>query len=131
MSHSTVFVSLRDENGLDCSYARVHKGDSSVLIVLRGTECGVFDNSLAHWHYLLLKHYPCDAHALRDFYKLIGKMCAKSPQSKYFGPHKDEDNRMVVTTGGSEHMLQPEERSTYEARYQAFKVFVTAQRERF
>jgi hypothetical protein len=34
--------------------------------------------------YLLLKHYDSDSSAYRDFLKLIGKMCKKSGDSKYF-----------------------------------------------
>lgn len=120
MTESTVHVSMRAENGLGCSYAVVRKANHAVLILLRDTECAVFDLHQPDSRYLLLKHYPDDRAALTDFYKLIGKMCAKPADSKYFGSRKDEDNRMVVPSQGKEYMLPPEEAPQYAARLTAF-----------
>lgn len=120
MTNSTVRVSMRAENGLGCSYAIVHKGAHAVLILLRDAECAVFDLHAPESRYLLFKHYPDDRAALRGFYQLTGKMCAKQEESKYFGTRKDEDNRMLVGPDGSEHMLLPEEAPLYAERLAAF-----------
>ena len=120
MTESTVHVSMRAENGMGCSYAIVDKGRHAVLILLRDAECAVFDLGDPKSRYLLLKHYPDDRAALADFYKLIGKMCAKPADSKYFGTRRDEDNRMVVPPHGPEYMLPPEEAQQYAARLTAF-----------
>lgn len=116
MTNSTVRISMRAENDLGCSYAAVEKGSHAVLILLRDAECAVFDLHAPESRYLLLKHYPDDRAALHDFYKLIGKMCAKQADSKYFGTRKDEDNRMLVCPDGSEHMLLPAEVPLYAER---------------
>ena len=126
MTESTVSISMRAENGLDCSYAIVRKSDHAVLILLRDAECAIFGHDAPESRYLLLKHYPSDRSALKDFYKLIGKMCAKPENSKYFGTRKDEDNRMVVLSNGSEHMLQPGEAGIYAQRLHAFLAFAAA-----
>lgn len=120
MTDSTVTLSMRAENGLGCSYAIVRKANHAVLILLRDAECAVFDLHQPDSRYLLLKHYPDDRAALADFYKLIGKMCAKPADSKYFGTRKNEDNRMVVPPQGKEYMLPPEEAQQYAARLTAF-----------
>lgn len=126
MTISTVRISMRAENGLGCSYAIVDKGTHAVLILLRDAECAVFDLHAPDSRYLLLKHYPDDRAALADFYKLIGKMCAKQPDSKYFGLRKNEDNRMVVTADGHEHMLLPDEAPLYAERFRAFLAYAAA-----
>ena len=120
MTESTVRVSMRAENGLGCSYAIVRKGDKAVLILLRDAECAIFDLDDPESRYLLLKHCPDDRAALADFYKLIGKMCAKPESSKYFGTRRAEDNRMVVPPQGPEYMLPPEEAPQYADRLAAF-----------
>ncbi|MBQ2953559.1 MAG: hypothetical protein IJE07_08390 [Clostridia bacterium] len=120
MTESTVRMSMRDANDLGCSYAIVCKEKHAVLILLRDAECAVFDLHAPVSRYLLLKHYPDDRTALADFYKLVGKMCAKAADSKYFGSHKDEDNRMVVPPQGREYMLPPEEAPQYTHRLTAF-----------
>lgn len=120
MTANYVHVSMRADNSLDCSYATVCKAGHAVLILLRDAECAVFDLSKPDSHYLLLKHYPDDHTALADFYKLIGKMCAKQADSKYFGTRKAEDNRMVVTADG-EYMLT--DAHEYDARLTAFLAF--------
>lgn len=120
MTGNSVRVSMRDDNGLGCSYAIVSKGAHAVLILLREAECAVFDLREPDSRYLLLKHYPDDRAALADFYKLIGKMCAKPPDSKYFGTRKDEDNRMLVTADGECMLTDAPE---YVARLAAFLAF--------
>ena len=131
MTESIVRMSMRAENDLFplCSFATVSKGKSAVLILLRDAESAVFDLHAPDSHYLLLKHYPDDRAALQDFYKLVGKMCAKPEDSKYFGTRKDEDNRMVVTTHG-EHMLTPEEAPPYAARLEDFLAFAQPLRQK-
>ena len=73
MTTSTVRISMRAENGLGCSYAIVDKSGHAVLILLRDSECAVFDLHQPDSRYLLLKHYANDRQALADFYKLTGK----------------------------------------------------------
>lgn len=131
MIESNVCVSMRTDNGLGCSFAVVGKGSAAVLILLRDAECAVFDLHAPDSRYLLLKHYPNDREALRDFYKLIGKLCAKPTDSKYFGTRKDEDNRMVVTIDAQEHMLQPDEAPAFNARLEAFLSFAEGVRRTF
>ena len=58
-------------------------------------------------------------------------MCAKPADSKYFGTRKDEDNRMVVLSDDSEHMLQPGEAGAYAQRLHAFLTFAAAIRHAF
>ena len=100
MIESTVKVSMRDDNDLNCSYAIISKGNTNVIIILKDSECAIFDyNSLKAdnfvYEYLLLKHYDNDSDAYKDFLKLIGKICKKQEGSKYFLNHKREDNRMI------------------------------------
>jgi len=129
MNETIVKVSMRDENNLDCSYAIITKGPSEIVIVLRKMECGIFDYSELKKEkndgkYLLLKHYDSEKVAYKDFLKLIGKMCTKSKESKYFGMHKDEDNRMVADNFGS-RMINADEKSYYESRYNEFLNYVS------
>lgn len=136
ITESTVKVSMRDDNDFNCSYAVVCKGDIGVVIVLKDSECAVFSCSdlkkdVFDHHYLLLKHYADDAQAYRDFLKLIGKMCKKDASSKYFVAPKDEDNRMICTDEGSEHMILEAELSVYRERFNAFKEFICRNRHRF
>lgn len=90
---------MRDETTLNCSYAIVTKGTINIIIILRDCECAIYDyNDLKakeNYHYLLLKHYKSPSCAYKDFLKLIGKMCKKSSDSKYFSNRKQEDNRMI------------------------------------
>ena len=126
-----VQLSMCSGNAAGCSHAIVEKGGCAALILLRDAECAVFPLRRPEDRYLLLKHYPSDRSALRDFYKLIGKMCAKPESCKYFGTRKDEDNRMVVHSDGSEHMLQAEEAGTYAQRLHAYLAFAAAIRHTF
>ena len=136
MTQSIVKVSMRDDNDLGCSYAIVSKGQVSVIIVLKDSECAIFDYNLLkmaeyEYHYLLLKHYGSDRSAYQDFLKLIGKMCKKHEDSKYFLNRKSEDNRMVVSGAGGAHMISGEERAAYEERYILFRAFILQNRGRF
>jgi len=133
---SAVRVSMRDENGLGASYAIVRKAGAAVLILLRERECAVFDYDALPgenfaFRYLLCKHYPSPETAYTDFLKLIGKMCKKSPDSKYFGTREEEDNRMVVTASGEEHMMRAEDIAAYVERFAEFRDFVMANRMKF
>ncbi len=72
MVASIVKVSMRDDNDLGCSYAIVSKGKVSVIIVLKDSECAIFDYDLLkmaeyEYYYLPLKHYDSDGSAYRDF----------------------------------------------------------------
>lgn len=135
MITSTVQISMRNESSLDCSYAIVTKGKISIVIILRNSECGIFNRNVfsseAALSYLLLKHYPDDNIAYMDFLKLIGKMCKKDEKSKYFKNPKTEDNRMVVTDFGKEHMISDSEILLYNNRYNNFLSFVSENRNRF
>ncbi|MBE5940537.1 MAG: hypothetical protein E7266_09095 [Lachnospiraceae bacterium] len=124
MNESIVKISMKDENQLDCSYAIITKDLSGVVIVLRKMECGIFDYSELrerrnNFKYLLLKHYDSEKAAYKDFLKLIGKMCTKSKESKYFGVHINEDNRMIADSFGA-RMINEDEKDVYESRYIEF-----------
>ncbi|MDE6673630.1 MAG: hypothetical protein K2K19_02290 [Acetatifactor sp.] len=135
MVESTVYVSMRDENDLKCSYAIVCKSGVSVLIILKDSECAIVDYSSLKgentYRYLLMKHYSDESNAYTDFLKLIGKMCKKREDSKYFLNHIKEDNRMVRGDSGEEHMIREEEKGLYEERYRTFEQFVYENRMRF
>ncbi len=128
MEKSIVYVSMRDDNDLDCSYSIVQKEELRIIIVLRNSELGVFDyeelKENQDFNYLLLKHYPDDETAYKDFMKIIGKMCKKPKKSKYFLNHKDEDNRMIYVDLKTEHMITEEEKEEYNDRFVKFKNFV-------
>ncbi len=136
MTESTVKISMRDENGLNCSYAIITKDKMSIILVLKDLECAVFNyNDLKsreyEYHYLLLKHYDSASYAYKDFLKLIGKMCKKGKDSKYFANPKNEDNRMVYGCSDGGHMIKEKERPLYEERYSDFKYFVLGNKEAF
>ncbi len=92
MEKSIVYISMRDDNNLDCSYSIIQKEELKIIIILKDSECGIFDyhelKDKKLYHYLLLKHYQDDESAYKDFLKLVGKMCKKSRDSKYFLNHK-------------------------------------------
>jgi len=136
MIESTVKVSMRDNNNLDCSYAIINKSGISVIVILRNAECAILDydvlkDSGSAYHYLLLKHYADDSSAYTDFLKLIGKMCKKEPDSKYFRYHKEEDNRMVNNGKMPEHMINEDECVIYENRFNLFMEFISKNRGAF
>lgn len=135
MTESTVKISMRDENGLGCSYAIITKDKMSIIIILKDQECAIFHyddlrsrekevSRQCEYHYLLLKHYDSDSYAYKDFLKLIGKMCKKGRDSKYYANPQNEDNRMICGSTDDEHMIKAEERPLYEERYFDFKCFV-------
>lgn len=116
---------MRDENSFDFSYAIITKDNNSVVIILKDSEIGIFDyDSLQRddfiYKYLLLKHYSDSSVAHKDFLKLIGKMCAKKNNSKYFDNKKDEDNRMISDIFGS-RIINTTELLSYRQRYDDFK----------
>ena len=136
MIESNVKISMRDNNNLDCSYAIINKSGISVIVILRNAECAIFDydvlkDSRSVDHYLLLKHYADDSLAYTDFLRLIGKMCKKEPDSKYFRNHKEEDNRMVNNGNMPEHMINDDERVIFENRFNVFMGFVSKNRGAF
>lgn len=136
MVESTVKLSMADDNVLGCSYAIVEKCGIGVILILKHTECAIFDwadltGPGAFPRYLLYKHYPDAALAYTDFLKLIGKMCKKRPDSKYFRSRIQEDNRMAVDRLGVEHLLSEEERPQYHDRFSAFLQFVARHRTDF
>ncbi len=123
-------VRMEENQALDAAYAMVEKGPAGVLLVLKDRECGIFDCTAMNsdqFQYLFLKHYDTPSRAYEDFLKLVGKMCKKREDSKYFGAHLPEDNRMVRTAQG-EHGITREERSVYEERFAAFRRFVAGER---
>ncbi len=106
MEKSTVYVQMGDA----CSYAIVDKGEKSVIIILKELECIIYDyeefiQDNFNYHYLLLKHYPNTTSAYKDYLKLIGKMCKKSIDSKYFKNHLNEDNHIVFKSDVEEYMV--------------------------
>lgn len=124
-------VRMEENRALGATYAAVEKGGIGVLLLLRDRECGIFDYSaggLGEFRYLLLKHYDTPSRAYEDFLKLVGKMCKKSGDSKYFQNRLSEGNRMVRTAEG-EHGITREERAIYEERFTAFREFVTRERD--
>lgn len=124
-------VRMEENRALGATYAAVEKGGIGVLLLLRDRECGIFDYSaggLGEFRYLLLKHYDTPSRAYEDFLKLVGKMCKKSGDSKYFQNRLSEDNRMVRTAEG-EHGITREEGTIYEERFTAFREFVTRERD--
>lgn len=118
MTESLVQISMKDENNLNCSYAIVTKDTISVILIWKDLECGIFDydalkkSSCAS--YLLLKHYYKSSYAKKDFYKLIGKMCKKHKDSKYFANRIIEDNRIVLDEFNHEHERNEEEKIIFE-----------------
>lgn len=129
MIQSTVKISMRDENTLNCSYAIVTKDIITIILILKDCECAIYDyndlkSAKESCHYLLLKHYKSPSYAYTDFLKLIGKMCKKRSDSKYFSCRKEEDNRMIFEDFGHEHMITDEEKDTYRERFTDFENFV-------
>lgn len=136
MIQSTVYISMRDDNDLNCSYAIIAKGTAHVLLVLRNLECAIFHyeaqkSEVSLDRYLLLKHYSNETSAYTDFLKLIGKMCKKPAASKYFLNPIQEDNRMVRTNTETEHMICEDECAVFDERLSAFQQFMEQNRYRF
>ena len=129
MIESTVRISMQDDNDLNCSYAVIRKGRIEIILILRDSECAIFNFEQlkaagAACRYLLLKHYSSPSLAYTDFLKLIGKMCKKHEDSKYFLNPRDEDNRMVCDAIGQEHIILDTEKALYAERFQDFMQFI-------
>lgn len=113
MEKSEVYVSMKNDNNSECSWAIVKKQNvlytASILLVLKDKETAIFNyqNILDsdRLRYLLLKQYPDSNIAYFDFMKLIGKMCKKPIESKYFLNHISEDNRIIVNSFENEIMI--------------------------
>lgn len=135
MTESTVQISMRDENDLNCNYAIITKDNISVIVILKDLECAVFNYSDLQQKecasYLLLKHYKNTSCAYTDFLKLVGKMCKKHKDSKYFANQIIEDNRIVFDDFNCEHGISEDERPLFKARYLEFINFVMENKSRF
>ena len=135
MTESTVQISMRDENDLNCNYAIITKDNISVIVILKDLECAVFNYSDLQQKecasYLLLKHYKNTSCAYTDFLKLVGKMCKKHKDSKYFANQIIEDNRIVFDDFNCEHGISEDERPLFKARYIEFINFVMENKSRF
>ena len=135
MTESTVQISMRDENDLNCNYAIITKDTISVIVILKDLECAVFNYSDLQQKecasYLLLKHYKNTSCAYTDFLKLVGKMCKKHKDSKYFAKQIIEDNRIVFDDFNCEHGISEDERPLFKARYLEFINFVMENKSRF
>ncbi|MBO4245334.1 MAG: hypothetical protein J5892_01185 [Bacilli bacterium] len=136
MQKSTVYVSMNDTNNLDCSYAIIEKESKNAIIIFKGLECIILDYDLLindnyNNHYLLLKHYENTTKAYKDFMKLIGKMCKKSVDSKYFKKPIDEDNWMVFENDTNEHMITIEEKANYLTRKNDLINFINDNKDKF
>lgn len=111
----------------ECTCALIRKGSHAALLVHRERECAVLDPAAlaaGQTGYLLLKHYHSQEAAWRDFLRLMGKLCTKRPDSKYFGTRIPEDNRMIVRPDGSEAMLPSDIDPDLDARLTAFRAFI-------
>lgn len=125
---STVRISMKEDNTLNCSYAVITKDEISIILILRDCECAIYDYqdlcTKENYHYLLLKHYNNTSFAYQDFLKLIGKMCKKSKDSKYFTQRIEEDNRIVFESFEQEHMIKDDEKGIYQERLIDFGNFM-------
>lgn len=132
MERAVVNISMRDENSYDCSYAIITKeknnGSKSVIVILKDLECGVFDyDTFAitdDLKFLLLKQYNNNDYALKDFYKIVGKMCQKNIESKYFLNHKEEYNRIKFIDFQTETMDFDYNDEKLFLRYNSFLKFI-------
>lgn len=120
---------MNDKNELGCSYAIVDKGEKSVIIIFKDLECAIYDYEFFQtkdfdYKYLLLKHYEDATSAYKDFMKLIGKMCKKSIDSKYFKNHIIEDNRIIFYDDKNEHMIIGERKDEYLTRKTNLNEFI-------
>lgn len=129
MTQSMVKISMRDENTLNCSFAIITKDTLSIILILKDCECAIYNyNDLRtakeNCHYLLLKHYKSPSFAYTDFLKMIGKMCKKRKDNKYFSCRKEEDNRMIFDNFEHKHLIKDEEKDAYRERLSDFENFV-------
>lgn len=132
MENSVVHISMRNENNYDCSYAIIEKEKNntqkSVIVILKDLECGVFDynefKNTKELRFLLLKQYDNSDYALKDFYKIVGKMCHKNIESKYFLNHKEEYNRIKFIDFQNETMDFDYNDAILFSRYNSFLEFI-------
>lgn len=136
MEKSIVHVSMKGDNNYDCSYAIItkekNKIQKSVIVILKELECGVFDyekfKSTEDLRFLLLKQYDNSDYALKDFYKIVGKMCHKNIESKYFLNHKEEYNRIKFVDFQTETMDFDYNDEKLFLRYNSFLKFIEEKR---
>ena len=136
MEKSTVYVSMNDKSAIGCSYAIIEKEGKNAIIIFKDLEVGIFDydallKETFDYSYLLLKHYENTTKAYKDFMKLIGKMCKKSVNCKYFKNPIEEDNWMIFNDDTNEHMIVEEEVSNYLIRKNDFIEFIKNNRDKF
>ena len=136
MQKSIVYVSMKDSNDIECSYAIIEKTGKSVIIIFKDLECAIYDYDALlkkdfNYKYLLLKHYKNTTKAYKDFMKLIGKMCKKSVECKYFKNPIDEDNWMIFEDDTNEHMILDEEQSLYLERKNSLTEFIKDNKDKF
>ena len=136
MEKSVVYVSMKEDNNINCSYAIVDKGEKSVIIIFKDLECVIYDYELFSkddfdYKYLLLKHYEDETSAYKDFMKIIGKMCKKSIDSKYFKNHIVEDNIIAFRDDKNEHTIVGERKQVYIERYTNLSSFIKLNKSNF
>ena len=136
MEKSIVYISMKDKNDIECSYAIVEKEKKNAIIIFKDLECAIYDYDALlrddfDYKYLLLKHYDNTTKAYKDFMKLIGKMCKKSVECKYFKNPIDEDNWMIFEDDTNEHMILEEEKSTYLDRKNSLTKFIRDNKVKF
>lgn len=132
MEKSIVYVSMQENNNLECSFAIVEKATKSVIIVFKDLECVIYDykdfqKENFDYKYLLLKHYQDEIMAYKDFMKLIGKMCKKSIDSKYFNNHINEDNNIMFINDKKEYMIKDNQL----LKYNFLKKFIKKNKSKF
>ena len=136
MEKSIVYVSTKKENKFECNFAIVEKSNKSVIIICRDLECVIYDYENFQkddfdYKYLLLKHYPDEIMAYKDFLKLIGKMCKKSIDSKYYNNHIEEDNRIMFFNDKNEYMMKDSDNEILLLKYNYLKEFIIENKYQF
>ncbi len=136
MEKSVVYVSMKDRNDADCSFAIIEKEDKRAFIIFKDLECAIYDYDALlrddfDYKYLLLKHYENTTKAYKDFMKLIGKMCKKSVNCKYFKNPIEEDNWMIFNDDTNEHMILEEEKKVYVDRKNSLTEFIRNNKDKF
>ena len=134
MEKSIVYMQMGDDN-YHCSYAVVDKILKSVVIILKDLECVIYDyddfiKDDFDYKFLLLKHYDNPRKAYKDFMKLIGKMCKKDIESKYFKNHISEENRIIFEDDEKEVMISNPDK-VYLEREQNLIDFIQNNKEKF
>ena len=132
MEKSIVYFDTLDNK---CCYAIVDKREKGVIIILNELECVIFDyddfsNDNFNYKYLLIKYYDDFDYAYKDFLKLIGKMCKKNIESKYFKNHIKEDNSISFVDFKIEHAVSSMDLK-YEERYKKLIEYIKNNKEKF